>query len=152
MGPPSRVGTPNGMRSNYGPRNASLGSQVMAGLGIPGVEDGRPQPKSFQSSTIIPNKSTMIEDDDNDTSDIYGSRRDTTYTSRSMGGSERDRKFADFETQVEDFESKVGELQGKVKTLEEQLCDKHSELDKTHGSHKDDRSVSFGPILPHCSP
>lgn len=152
MGPPSRVGTPNGMRSNYGPRNASLGSQVMAGLGIPGAEDGRPQPKSFQSSTIIPNKSTMIEDDDDDdTSDIYGSRRDTNYTSQSMGGSERDRKLAEFETQVEDYESKVGELQGKVKTLEEQLHEKHSELDKVHGSHKDDMSVSFRPILLHCS-
>ena len=144
LGPPSRVGTPNGMRNyNYGAKNVSLGSQVMAGFGIPGVEDGRPQLKSFQSSTIIPNKSTLVEDDDDDASDICGSRRDTTYTSRSMGGSEKDRKLAEFETQVGDYESRVGELQAKVKTLEEQLREKDSELDKVHGSRDGDRSVSL---------
>lgn len=149
MGPPSRVGTPNGMRNNYGARNPSLGSQVMAGLGIPGMEDGRPQPKTFQSSTIVPNKSTMVEDDDEDASDIYGSRRDTTLTSRSTGGSEKDRKLAEFETQIGEYESKVGELQGKVKTLEQQLGDKDSELERVHGSHNDDRSVSLILYLPH---
>ena len=141
-GPPSRVGSPNGMKSNYGQRNASLGSQVMAGLGIPGTEgsndnQGRPMAKTSQSNTIIPNKSTMVEDDDEEGSDIYGSRRDTTFTSRSMGGSDKDRKaIAEFETQVED-------LQAKVKGLGEQLREKDAEMHKLHESRNEDQSVSL---------
>ena len=147
MGPPSRVGTPNGMRNNHNPRNASLGSQVMAGLGIPGVEDSRPQPKSFQSSTIIPNKSTMVEDDDDDASDIYGSRRDTSYTSRSIGGSEKDRRIADYETQVSDYQGNVEELKEKVTILELHLRDKEAKLDGIQTSHANDRRVSLFLII-----
>ena len=138
-GPPSRVGTPNGTRHHYGSRNASLGSQVMAGLGIPGVEGhdsyGKPTAKTSQSNTIIPNKSTMVEDDDDDSSDIYGSRRDTTLTSRS--------KFADRENHVGDFERRISELQEKVGGLEEQLRDKNVELDRVHGSHNQQQAVSL---------
>lgn len=147
--PPSRVGTPNGFRQNHGPRNASLGSQVMAGLGIPGVEGsndsyGRPTAKTSQSNTIIPNKSTMVEDDDDDGSDNYGSRRDTTFTSRSVGGSEKDRKIAEYESQLGDFESRVADLQLKVKELEEQVRDRNTELDELHGSHDEEKGVSVG--------
>lgn len=147
--PPSRVGTPNGTRQHYAPRNASLGSQVMAGLGIPGVESndgyGRPTAKTSQSNTIIPNKSTMVEDNDDDASDIYGSRRDTTFTSRSVGGFDKDRKIADFETQVGDYENRVSELQDKVKELEILLRDKTSELDQVHGFHNQQQSVGLWP-------
>ena len=139
-GPPSRVGSPNGMKPNYGQRNVSLGSQVMTGLSIPGAEgsndnQGRPMAKTSQSNTIIPNKSTMVEDDDEEGSDIYGNRRDTTFTSRSMGGSEKDRKaIAEFETQLE-------ELQVKVKGLEEKLREKDGEIDKMHKSRDEEQSV-----------
>lgn len=144
--PPSRVGTPNGFRQNHGPRNTSLGSQVMAGLGIPGAEGssdgyGRPTAKTSQSNTIIPNKSTMVEDDDDDTSDIYGSRRDTTFTTQSTGGSEKDRKLAEYESQVVDFESRISDLQIKVKSLEEQLRDRNGELDKLSVNHDEERGV-----------
>ena len=150
-GPPSRVGTPNGTRHHYGSRNASLGSQVMAGLGIPGVEGqdgyGKPTAKTSQSNTIIPNKSTMVEDDDDENSDVYGSRRDTTFTSRSIGASDPDRKHA--ENQVREFEHRVDELQGKVKELEDQLRDKDAELDKVYGSHNHQQAVSLAlPISP----
>ncbi|CAL8584482.1 component of the polarisome [Xanthoria parietina] len=143
-GPPSRVGTPNGVRPGsrgqgqpgpgqgpgpgYGqPRNASLGSQVMAGLGIPGVGGpdgayGRPTAKTFQSSTIIPNKSTMVEDDDDQTgasendddrSEFSRKRRDTNTTYRSVGtGHERDRRV------MADMESQISALQAKVENLE----------------------------------
>lgn len=140
-GPPSRVGSPNGMRPNYGQRNASLGSQVMAGLGIPGAEgsndnQGRPMPKTSQSNTIIPNKSTMVEDDDEEGSDIYGSRRDTTFTSRSMGGSDKDRKaIAEFETQVEELQVKVKGLEGKVR-------EKDSEMDKMQEFRNEEQNAN----------
>ena len=141
-GPPSRVGSPSGIRPNYGQRNASLGGQVMAGSGIPGTEgsndnQGRPMAKTSQSNTIIPNKSTMVEDDDEEGSDVYGSRRDTTFTSRSMGGSDKDRKaIAEFETQVE-------ELQMRLKMLEEQVREKDSKLDRMHESRNEEQRVSF---------
>ena len=148
-GPPARVGTPNSMRQGYGPRNASLGSQVMAGLGIPGVDEqndqhGRPMAKTFQSSTIVPNKSTIVEDDDDDTSDIYGSRRDTTMTSRSMGASsEKDRRLAEYETQVVDFENRMGEMQRKVSALEGELHEKDSEIGDLHKSRNQEKGVSL---------
>jgi len=146
--PPSRVGTPNGFRQNHGPRNTSLGSQVMAGLGIPAVEGpndnyGRPTAKTSQSNTIIPNKSTMVEDDDDDGSDVYGSRRDTTFTSRSVGGLEKDRKLAEYETQIGGFENRIGELQDKVKELEEQVRDKNLELHTVYRSHNEQKGVSL---------
>ena len=142
-GTPSRVGSPNGMKPNYGQRNASLGSQVMAGLGIPGAEgsndnQGRPMVKTSQSNTIIPNKSTMVEDDDEEGSDVYGSRRDTTFTSRSMGGSDKDRKA------IAELEALVEELQVKVRGLEKQLHGKDAEMDKLHDSLNAEQSVSLG--------
>ncbi|KAL8698804.1 MAG: hypothetical protein Q9201_006373 [Fulgogasparrea decipioides] len=144
-GPPSRVGTPNGIRPasrgqvppagpGHGqPRNASLGSQVMAGLGIPGVggpDDayGRPTAKTFQSSTIIPNKSTMVEDDDDQTgpednddsrSEFFRRKRDTSTTSRSVGaGNERDRKaIDDLQAKIEMLETTVQERDGEISDL-----------------------------------
>lgn len=138
-GPPSRTATPNGSRpgghaAGPPPRNASLGSQVMAGLSVPGngPDDGYrgPMAKTFQSNTIVPNKSTMVEDDDDDNmSDVYGGRRDTTFTSRSMGGgSEKDRQA------IKEYEAQVGELQSKLSDMENRLRDKDSELDKLHDS------------------
>lgn len=99
-GPPSRNGTPvNGaprmrrpsdassmagysMRaeSRNGPRppmNGGLG--IPPSPGIPPNDYGRPTPKTFQSNTIVPNKSTMVEDDetggednDDDDGDAFG--------------------------------------------------------------------------------
>ena len=156
-GPPSRVGTPNGMRPGQGPpgpgngqgyappRNASLGSQVMAGLGIPGAgnpEDnyGRPTAKTFQSSTIIPNKSTLVEDDDDPTgpeessdnrSEVYGKRRDTGTTFRSMGtGNDGENKA------IAELENRTSELQSKVQRLEGDLQDRDSELNSLRGSQR----------------
>lgn len=142
QGPPSRAGTPNGMRPpGHPPRNASLGGQVMAGLGIPGIgsddEVGRPTAKTFQSNTILPNKSTMIEDDDEDgMSDVYSGRRDTTYTSRSGAG----RGVAEYETQI-------NELQEKVKGLEGQLSSKETEFKDLQVAHAERENVSLEKIL-----
>lgn len=84
-GPGSRSGTPvNGM-NGYPPRGQSRrrpseASSVRSGRGLPtpmnggfpippspGIppgDYGRPMPKQFQSNTIVPNKSTMVEEDD----------------------------------------------------------------------------------------
>lgn len=60
-----------------GNMNGSLG--IPPSPGIPPNDYGRPTPKTFQSNTIVPNKSTMVEDDesavednDDDDGDAFG--------------------------------------------------------------------------------
>ena len=153
-GPPSRVGTPNGVRPvqnsmvsgpgrpgpDYGTRNATLGGQVMAGLGIPGVEEngyGRPTAKTFQSNTIIPNKSTLVEYDDDqtgpeDNSDgrSFKSRRDTNNSYKTDGGLRRDING------IGTTDPKVGELRSKINELESALRNKDIELDRLVEVHR----------------
>lgn len=111
----------------------------MAGLGIPGVggpDDsyGRPTAKTFQSSTIVPNKSTLVEDDDDQTgpednddgrSEFSRRRRDTGNTQRSVAIlSDRDRRaIADLETQVNDLQGKIGKLETTVKDRDYEIQD-----------------------------
>ena len=93
-GPPSRTGTPaDGSRgpsrmrrpsdassiagysmrsdSRNGPRSGPgmNGMNIPPSPGLPPNDYGRPTPKTFQSNTIVPNKSTMVEDDDDGAED-----------------------------------------------------------------------------------
>ncbi|KAI5787655.1 hypothetical protein DFH27DRAFT_221162 [Peziza echinospora] len=80
MGSPGPNGPngPNGMRNGPPPQGYPP-NQGPPGPGGPGGPNqfGRPLPKTFQSNTIIPNKSTMVEEDDDgmddDPDQIYGS-------------------------------------------------------------------------------
>jgi len=85
--PPSRSQTPvNGMNGGFPPRGQSRrrpseassirsargaptpvsggGFGLPASPGLPNGDYGRPTQKQFQSNTIVPNKSTMVEEDD----------------------------------------------------------------------------------------
>jgi Spa2 homology domain (SHD) of GIT len=56
--------------SGYPRSDSRNGSRAMNGMSSPGLppnDYGRPQPKTFQSNTIVPNKSTMVENDDDPT-------------------------------------------------------------------------------------
>lgn len=76
MRAPSRAGTPGYPPRAAGRRQPSNASSISragfladaydipASPGIPPNGYDRPTPKQFQSNTIIPNKSTMVEDDD----------------------------------------------------------------------------------------
>lgn len=93
--------------------------------------DPAPLPKSFQSNTIVPNKSTMVEDDDDAVgteddydarSDAFGleavlSRRDTTTT---LGEGER-KLLADTQTQASGLQEKVDKLEELVRLKDEEL-------------------------------
>lgn len=157
-GPPSRQGTPNGFRPgqspvlgpgrpnlgpDYGPRNASLGSQVMAGQGIPGADGdpyGRPMAKTFQSNMIIPNKSTMVEDDDEQTGPednidgrSFRSRRDTNASHRVDGGSRSGGpEFGAHDPQVDELQGKVEELKSRIREKDAQL--REFEESRGHGT------------------
>lgn len=89
-GPPSRTGTPAdgmrpGSRGKPGMRRPSNASSIASAYprsnsrqssrgnlppmaqdspGLPPSDYSRPQAKTFQSNTIVPNKSTMVEEDD----------------------------------------------------------------------------------------
>ncbi|MCJ1420139.1 component of the polarisome, partial [Xylographa parallela] len=133
-GPPSRTGTPDGTRpgskgQGQGPKRpgytkqGSLGGQVFAGHGIPamgGQDDfNRPAPKSSQTNTIVPNKSYLVEDDDDPeyVDDMYSvTRRDTSMTSRSTASIERDKKMiADYQTQINDLQGRIGSLEDQAR-------------------------------------
>ena len=62
---------------------------------MPANDYGRPTPKTFQSNTIVPNKSTMVEDDetggednDDDDGDAFGLEGAARERKKSTGGSE----------------------------------------------------------------
>ncbi|KAI1334635.1 hypothetical protein F5Y15DRAFT_409579 [Xylariaceae sp. FL0016] len=146
--PPSRTGTPvNGMGMPRGPpgrpmRRPSDTSSIRS-AGPPRVNSDyppppsplmtngfdRPQPKQFQSNTIVPNKSTMVEEDDdasgsNDENDTYGlnSRDAKRSTGTSGRGSETDKKL------IEDYQNQVRELRDKMDSMEDQMKKKDDEL------------------------
>ncbi|MCJ1476386.1 component of the polarisome [Lambiella insularis] len=140
-GPPSRTGTPEGMRpSSKGqgqgprrpgyPRQGSLGGQVFPGHGIPAMgshdDYNRPAPKSSQTNTIVPNKSYLVEEDDDNeyVDDMYSiTRRDTSNTTRSASSMERDKKMiADYQNQVSDLQGKVTDLQDRVRGKDGQVA------------------------------
>lgn len=124
-GAPSRMGrgySGSAPGSAFPPRQASLASAN---------GDQGPLPKSFQSNTMVPNKSTMVEDDDDlagleddyDTrSDAFAldgvlSRRGTTTT---LGDGER-KLLADSQSQVSALQEKVDKLEELVRSKDEEL-------------------------------
>jgi hypothetical protein len=91
---------------------------------------GRPLPKQFQSNTIVPNKSTMVEDDDmEDDEDAYG-------IDRRQGSSEEDQeKIRAQEAEIAELKSRleadsrrspgIEEERNQWATLREELEQKH---------------------------
>lgn len=153
-GPPSRTQTPNGYRpdprESQGSRRpgtswqGSLGGQVLAGLGIPGMgsqdDYSRPAPKTSQSNTIVPNKSYLVEDDDDQeyTDDVYGmNKRDTQMTTRSASSIDRDKKM------IADYHLQVNELQGKVGDLENQVRAKDTTIGSLETGRREYEEVSI---------
>lgn len=119
--------------SRNGPRPPMNGGGlgIPPSPGIPPGDFGRPTPKTFQSNTIVPNKSTMVEDDetggeDNDDDDgdafgLEGAARNRE-SKKSPGGSETDKKL------IDDYQSQVAELREKLDAMEDNLKQKDDEL------------------------
>lgn len=103
--------------------------------GTNGAEYGRPMPRQFQSNTITPNKSMMVEDEDevqgvtpryDDSSDAYG-------LESSLTSPRSDRETSATSQSIASLSGKVGplritELQEKVTELEQNLETKEHEL------------------------
>ncbi|KAE8451088.1 hypothetical protein EG329_004760 [Mollisiaceae sp. DMI_Dod_QoI] len=122
--------------SRNGPRPPmnGVGPGVPPSPGLPPGDFGRPTPKTFQSNTIVPNKSTMVEDDetggeDNDDDDgdafgLEGAARKRE-SKKSSGGSETDKKL------IDDYQTQVAELREKLDVMEDNLKQKDDELNNT---------------------
>lgn len=140
-GQPSGLGGANGANGRFPPRQGSLSTGPPAGLGINGetIPENAPYQKTFQSNTIVPNKSTLVEDDDstgfdeddeaNRRSDAFAldkvleSRRGTEATLYT-GFSEQDRKkLTETEAQVATLRSTVQELELLLQTKEREIGD-----------------------------
>ncbi|OLN80998.1 Protein SPA2 [Colletotrichum chlorophyti] len=103
----------------------------------PGLANGefnRPMQKQFQSNTIVPNKSTMVEEDDDgspndDDGEAFALERTATnrskrseVTERSAVQSEADKKLLD------EYQSQVRELREKLDAMEDAMKKKDDEM------------------------
>jgi len=150
--PPTGSRPPPPRSNSYG-QGPGYGGKQESAAGIPyfdnpppnGSDYGRPMPKQFQSNTITPNKSTMVEDEDeaqgvepryDRSSDAFGlessltsprSDRDTSATSQSVGS------FGGKASQPT-----LTELQEKMNELEVALEAKEQELRRAQNQSKSD--------------
>lgn len=141
-GPPSRMGRgypSGGPPSPFPPRGNSLG-------GPPSVNGDGPFPRSFQSNTMVPNKSTMVEDsddmgpedEDDARSDAFAldavlSRRGTTTT---LGDNER-RLLVESQTQVSVLQDKIDKLEELIRAKDEELAQSSQDADSSGISHSE---------------
>lgn len=139
-GGPLPGGPPGSPMGRFPPRQGSL--SVLPPQGVNG--NGGPLPKSFQSNTMVPNKSTLVEDDDevagldsdaDARSDAFAldsvlqSRRGTTTT---LGEGER-KLLQETQAQVSSLQEKVQQLEELIKEKDEQVL-KLQERDKSQVS------------------
>ncbi|KAK0733583.1 hypothetical protein B0T26DRAFT_736496 [Lasiosphaeria miniovina] len=128
---PSEASSIRSGRGAPTPINGGFG--VPPSPGLPNGDYERPMAKQFQSNTIVPNKSTMVEEDDDNlspmTPDNMGDERygmanvpQERAMNRMAGPSEADQKLkADYETQVRDLREKVDALEDALRKKDEQL-------------------------------
>lgn len=113
---PSEASSMSAYNNRSDSRTGSMRSNMpMNSPGMPPDNFGRPLPRQFQSQTLVPNKSTMVEDDDDDESALGTNSATVT--------SEEDKK------RLEDYEKEVAELKEKVDGLQETLRKKDEDLD-----------------------
>lgn len=110
--------------SQYPRSDSRNGAMNGFGPGSPGISPndyGRPLAKTMQSNTIVPNKSTMVEDsdaaDEDEDEDNFGleSAARSVRDSKKSQGSESDKKL------IAEYQSQVAELKDKMSALEESL-------------------------------
>ncbi|KAK5122548.1 hypothetical protein LTR85_003811 [Meristemomyces frigidus] len=159
---PNGMGPPQAPYQSFRPASPGLGGpppSTSPGTRPPtGGSDGsnfggRPLPKTFQSNTIVPNKSTMVEEDDMDEEDnesafgldkaLSGIRDERFSKSTGSGaGSAEDKEkikaqeaeIAELREKLEKLESDVMERESEMAKLEASALEKEHELDSLKGS------------------
>ncbi|KAK3362693.1 putative cell polarity protein [Lasiosphaeria hispida] len=136
------------IRSARGPTPMNGGFGVPPSPRLPNGDYERPTPKQFQSNTIVPNKSTMVEEDDDLVSplspdpgeaDAYGMGRMSAdrESKRSAGPSETDKKLMEeYEQQqvTDEVRREAQDFLREMKLLSQQsgaAWERQAELEKT---------------------
>ncbi|KAK4059399.1 hypothetical protein Trihar35433_10860 [Trichoderma harzianum] len=137
-GPMNRTGTP--VNGEYPPRSQSRmrrpsnassirGPPPIDPYGVPpspSIPNGnyaRPMPRHpTQNNTIVPNKSTMIEEDD-DGADAYGG-------ADGPDNGEAEKKI------IEEYETQVKDLNAKISSMEEEIKKKEEEMNSLRNNHQ----------------
>ncbi|KKP02416.1 hypothetical protein THAR02_05482 [Trichoderma harzianum] len=137
-GPMNRTGTP--VNGEYPPRSQSRmrrpsnassirGPPPIDPYGVPpspSIPNGnyaRPMPRHpTQNNTIVPNKSTMIEEDD-DGADAYGG-------ADGPENGEAEKKI------IEEYETQVKDLNAKISSMEEEIKKKEEEMNSLRDNHQ----------------
>ena len=179
---PSRTRTPNGSmgggaiaamyasglsQGSYAPPRVDSTSGPPAGLhGIPvngqinghgGNENLKPLPKTSQSNTIIPNKSTLVEDDDDQSDgddDAFGLEHAANGTAAAAQAREVSRPesiwsegvtdmFLKDKARLEDYEFQMTKIKEKMNNLENEIEDKNEHIQTLEQSHQQMKSVSI---------
>jgi predicted nucleic acid-binding Zn-ribbon protein len=102
----------------------------------PGDENG-PLPKSFQSNTMVPNKSTLVEDDDDDLDDDFDGRSDAfgldvLQSRRGTTATIGDKKLlADSQAQATSLQERVDELESLMKSKDQEISRLQDEHEKS---------------------
>ncbi|KAF1990204.1 hypothetical protein K402DRAFT_417670 [Aulographum hederae CBS 113979] len=143
-GPGGPGGYGPGTGTGYGSRPGTSGGSMSGGS--PQNEFGRPMPKTFQSNTIIPNKGTMVEDDDdesrnmdddNESQDAFGLESAARQSRRTTNKS-----FAGAPSKLNDeYREQINQLENKIDDLETKLRTKDAELDRTRAQSRDGESM-----------
>ncbi|KAK0899063.1 component of the polarisome [Friedmanniomyces endolithicus] len=97
---------------------------------------GRPLPKTFQSNTIVPNKSTMVEDDDNDEEsdqNAFGLDKSLNGTG-APSNKHMNVSSAEDKERLAAQQTEIAELREKIDGLEGRVLDKEQELETLHGT------------------
>ncbi|KND91143.1 Protein SPA2 [Tolypocladium ophioglossoides CBS 100239] len=128
----SRMRRPSDASSVRGPPPADAYG-IPPSPSLPNGDYGRPMPKQLnQNNTIVPNKSTMLEEDDEngadeDGADVFGLEPVTNKGESKRGGengatSEVDKKL------IEDYQTQVRELREKLDGMEDAMKKKAEEM------------------------
>ncbi|KAK3705902.1 component of the polarisome [Vermiconidia calcicola] len=142
----SRAPSRGGMRPpppGFRPPPPGVGGRPSMSPGPNGMPPPRPLPKQFQSNTMVPNKSTMVEDDDDDElEDTFALNRVVTgfseHPGNDGGGSAEDKekiqaqetKITELETRVDDLEGSLTDKDGALNNLRQELEQKHLDAQK----------------------
>ena len=110
------------------------GSRLPSGGSDSSSNFNRPLPKTFQSNTIVPNKSTMVEDTDNDEEDEepddrFGLSKAISRISEPPGKGVSVAEREKLRTQ----EAEIAELRENLERLENRLAEKDKELEEVEG-------------------
>lgn len=135
-GPGGRGYPPGGPPpGRFPPRQQSLSGGIS-----PNGDDNGPMAKSFQSNTIVPNKSTLVEEDD-DMEDDYDGRSDafgleSLQSRRETTATLADKKLlADSQAQVSALQERIDELETLMKSKDEEISRLQDEHEKSQVCH-----------------